>query len=90
MWGDWVLSERRYLFFKEWVAKYIRFCNYPANDHGAGGLNRIYLATAKAGGPPQAERLSERTQSPQVDKHKCLPSLTSGKSTYVRMNWPLV
>ncbi len=53
------ISERRYLFFKEWVAKYIRFCNYPANDHGAGGLNRIYLATAKAGGPPQAERLSE-------------------------------
>ena len=40
-----------------WVApecgisdKYIRFCNYPANDHGDGGLNRIYLATAKAGG----------------------------------------
>ena len=37
------------LFFMEWVAKYIRFCNYLANDQEAGGLNRIYLATAKVG-----------------------------------------
>jgi len=44
------VSSRSYLFFVEWVAKYIRFRNEPAHSHQACGLNRIYLATAKVGG----------------------------------------